>query len=210
MESKENFTMKSKKDDFECLFSTVRDCIKCPRMHNRKKVLSFENGNVDSKVVFIAEAPGRLGAEQTGKPLYGDATGRNFDELIKRIGWNRENVFITNAVLCNPRGEDGNNSRPERQEIINCSEYLKRTLELIKPEIIVTLGVTALKALKYIETHNFVLRDCVAQKLSWNNMSLFPLYHPNPKAIRYRSREKQKLDFRKLSNIVDPIKGINK
>jgi uracil-DNA glycosylase family 4 len=210
MESKENFTMKSKKDDFECLFSTVRDCKKCPRMRNRKKVLSFENGNIHSKVVFIAEAPGRLGAELRGIPLCGDATGRNFDELLKGIGWKREDVFITNAVLCNPLDEEGNNSKPKKQEIINCKDYLERTLELIKPEIIVTLGVTALKALKYIKNHDFVLEYRVAQKLSWNNMSLFPLYHPSPKAIKHRSRDKQKADFCKLSSMVDPIKGMKK
>jgi uracil-DNA glycosylase family 4 len=200
--------MKGKKDDLKCFFSTVRDCNKCPRMYNRKKVLSFENGNIHSKVVFIAEAPGRLGAEQTGKPLHGDKTGNNFESLIKEIGWNREDVFITNAGLCNPQDEEGNNSKPEVEEIRNCSIYLQKTLELIKPEIIVTLGVTALKALKYIENHDFVLRDYVSQKLSWNKMSLFPLYHPSPKAIKHRTRDRQKSDFRMLSDIVDPIKGI--
>jgi uracil-DNA glycosylase family 4 len=202
--------MKNKKVDFECLYSTARSCNRCPRMHNRKKVLSLENGNIHSKIVFIAEAPGRLGAGHHGIPLYGDATGKNFDELLKGIGWKREDVFITNAVLCNPQDEEGNNSKPQKNEINNCSDYLRRTLELIKPGIIVTLGITALKALKYMKNHDFVLRDCVAQKLSWNNMSLFPLYHPSPKAINHRSRDKQKSDFIKLSNIVDPIKGIKK
>jgi uracil-DNA glycosylase family 4 len=177
-------------------------------MHDRRRVLSPKNGNIDSKVVFIAEAPGRLGAEQTCIPLYGDATGKNFDELLKGIGWSRENVFITNAVLCNPQDEEGNNSKPKKQEIKKCKDYLERTLELIKPEVIVTLGVTALKTLKYIKNHDFVLRDRVAQKSYWNDMTLFPLYHPSPKAINHRSRDKQKSDFCKLANIVDPIKGI--
>jgi DNA polymerase len=211
LRSKENFTMKSKKDDFEYLCSITKECEKCPRMCNRNKVLSPENGNIDSKVVFIAEAPGRLGAELYNIPLYGDATGRNFDELLKEIGWNREDVFITNSILCNPQNEKGNNSKPEKKEIKNCSDYLRKTLELIKPDIIVTLGAKALDVLRYIKPHNYILGKCVAQKSSWNNMNLFPLYHPSPKVINFhRSMDEQKLDFNKLSDIVDPVKGMKR
>jgi DNA polymerase len=74
-------------------------------MCNRRKVLSANNGNLNSKVVFIAEAPGRLGAECTGIPLYGDKTGENFEMLLGNIGWKREDVFITNSILCNPQDE---------------------------------------------------------------------------------------------------------
>jgi DNA polymerase len=207
--NQENFTMKSKKDDFECLISTVKSCDNCPRMHDRNKVLSFENGNIDSKIVFIAEAPGRLGAEQTGKPLHGDKTGDNFESLLKETGWNSDDVFITNAVLCNPQDKGGNNSKPRKQELINCSNYLKETLELIKPEIIVTLGKIALEALKYITPHDYGFAENVAKKLKWNNIYLFPLYHPSPKTINiHRSMNMQGSDFIKLSGIVDPIKGM--
>ena len=56
---------KNKSLEFEKLVSSINSCKKCQRMCNRKKVLSYENGNINSKVMFIAEAPGRLGAEQT-------------------------------------------------------------------------------------------------------------------------------------------------
>ena len=48
-------------------------------MECRRKVFSEANGNIDSKALFIAEAPGRLGADKTGIPLYGDRTGDNFE-----------------------------------------------------------------------------------------------------------------------------------
>jgi uracil-DNA glycosylase family 4 len=176
----------------------------------RKKVLSTNNGNLNSKVIFIAEAPGRLGADCTGIPLYGDKTGDNFEMLLGNIGWKREDVFITNAILCNPQDENGNNSTPTREEIENCTYYLEMTLELINPDIIVTLGIKALEALKYIKYHDFILRDCVAKKLSWNNRFLFPVYHMGPRATIHRAIIKQRADFIKLSHIVDPKNGMKR
>jgi len=168
----------------------------------------MHNGNLNSKVVFIAEAPGRLGAECTGIPLYGDKTGDNFELLLGNIGWKRENIFITNAILCNPQDENGNNSTPTKEEVQNCSYYLEMVLELVNPDVIVTLGVKALDALNHIKKHDFILRDCVAQKLSWNNRHVYPLYHMGPRALIHRGITKQRADFIALSHIVDPMKGL--
>jgi uracil-DNA glycosylase family 4 len=125
------------KKDFDALVSEVQNCNLCPRMCGRQRVLSYKNGNIYAKVIFIAEAPGRLGAERTSIPLHGDVTGNNFEELLRGIGWERKSVFITNAVLCNPQDDNDNNDKPSPEEIRNCSNYLKRTIELIKPKVIV-------------------------------------------------------------------------
>lgn len=193
---------------FNYLLSSVVNCDICNRMCNRKKVLSLNNGNLNSKVIFVAEAPGRLGAECTGIPLYGDKTGENFEMLLGNIGWKREDVFITNAILCNPQDESGNNSTPTQEEIENCSYYLEMTLELINPDIVVTLGVKALESLKAIKSHNYALKECVAEKTMWNGRYLFPLYHMSPRAAIHRNMTKQRADFIALSHIVDPIKGL--
>ena len=193
---------------FNYLLSSVVNCDICNRMCDRKKVLSLYNGNLNSKVVFIAEAPGRLGAECTGIPLYGDKTGENFEMLLSNIGWKREDIFITNAILCNPQDINGNNSTPTQEEIENCSYYLGMTLELINPDIVVTLGVKALEALKSVKSHNYALKDCVAKKLSWNGRYLFPLYHMSPRAAIHRNTSKQRADFITLSHIVDPVRGL--
>src|SRR5260370_8837994 len=84
----------------------------CPRMSLSRRVLGDLNGPWDSKIMFVAEAPGRLGAERTGIPLFGDRTGDRFEELLGAMRWNRRDVFITNAVLCNPRDMKGNNGSP--------------------------------------------------------------------------------------------------
>jgi len=192
----------NREKDFDSLVSDVQNCKKCPRMCGKTKVLSKENGNIYSKVMFIAEAPGRLGADCTGIPLKGDKTGDNFEELLQSINWKREDVFITNTVLCNPQ-KTKRNDEPSTREIRNCSNYLERTIELVNPAVIVTLGKTALNALKHIKRHNFVLSKSVAKELPWNNRILFPLYHPSPIVINcIRNIEKQKSDFIELKRIV--------
>ena len=200
--------IQEKEKYFDYLLSSVKYCNLCDRMCYRKKVLSRHNGNLKSKVLFIAEAPGRLGAECTGIPLYGDRTGDNFETLLANIGWKREDVFVTNAILCNPQTDDGNNSTPTKWEIENCSYYLQMVVELVNPDVVVTLGVKALEALKSLQYHNYTLKNHVATELNWNNKKLFPLYHMGPRALIHRALLQQRADFIKLSHVVDPVKGL--
>jgi len=172
--------------------------------------MSAANGNLASRVLFVAEAPGRLGADRTGIPLYGDRTGDNFEALLGNVGWRREEVFITNAVLCNPKKENGNNGTPTREEISNCSAYLEMTITLIAPDVVVTLGATALTALSMLSPHGVELSEGVANMVPWRGTRLFPLYHPGPRAIIHRSLTKQRSDFILLSKVVHPVNGLVK
>jgi uracil-DNA glycosylase family 4 len=194
-----NFSSFSKPFRFEHFSKSVQQCNLCQRAYSSLKVLSDRNGNIDSKIMFIAEAPGRLGAEKTGIPLCGDKTGENFELLLKNIGWNRNDIFITNAILCNPKIESGNNATPNLEEIKNCSFFLMMTINLINPDLIVTLGAVALKALSLIASHEIILSRHVATPQKWGEKTIFPLYHPGPRAIIHRSLTKQRSDFMLLS-----------
>jgi uracil-DNA glycosylase len=187
-------------DKFESLIHSVEKCRRCTRMIDIEGVLGAQCGSLDSKVLLIGEAPGRLGANISRIPFSGDQTGGNFEELIKSINWNRKMFFITNAVLCNPLDESGNNDKPKDSEIKNCSLYLEQIIDLINPKLIVTLGKNALKGLNYIEKHNIVLKNHVAQPYLWNTYTVFPLYHCSPRVFNiYRSKNLQLEDYRKLS-----------
>jgi len=203
-----HFTSFSKHNRLEDLGEATQYCTLCPRMCHRSKILSHANGNLDSKVIFIAEAPGRLGADRTGLPLYGDRTGDNFEHLLGAVGWKRDDIFITNAVLCNPREENGNNGTPNKWEIKQCSVYLEMTLNLIEPEIIVTLGRVALESLAYIYPHDLSLSKSVGILSQWNGYHIFPVYHPAPRALIHRSFPKQTADYISLAKMVDPLKGL--
>ncbi len=202
------FSSFSKERRFEDLIESVKHCNICPRLSGRTKVLSNANGSFDSKVLFVAEAPGRLGADRTGVPLYGDQTGDNFEKLLGNIGWKREQIFITNSILCNPREENGNNATPTNDEILNCSDYLEMVINLIKPDVVVSLGATALKALGLISPHRIQLKTGVAKPSHWYGSKLFPLYHPGPRAKIHRSLAKQRSDFMLLAKFVHPVRGI--
>ncbi len=188
--------------DFDRLIDSVKNCSLCPTMEARTGVLSELNGNIYSNVLFVAEAPGRLGADRTRIPLFGDQTGANFQKLIDTVGWSREDFFITNAVLCNPRNENGNNAPPCRQTVENCSIYLNILIQIMNPEYIITIGQKALDSVNQIEKVNVKLRDQVRTRILWNGRTLIPLYHMGPRALIHRNFYNQLADFYWLKNTV--------
>jgi DNA polymerase len=193
---------------FDQLSDEAAACAVCERMRERKAVLSRLNGALEPRVMFIAEAPGRNGADRTRIPFHGDTSGRNFESLLASIKLARDEIFITNTVLCSPRKPSGANDKPGKAEIRNCSDFLRRQIELIDPPVIATLGAVALDALKLIEAHDYQLRDSAAKILRWNGRLLVPLYHPSPQVIiTVRTLDRQKRDFR---SILKAIKAGNR
>jgi uracil-DNA glycosylase len=184
--------------NFKLLEKQAAKCRLCPALADQPAILSSANGNLNAKIVFVAEAPGRFGAGRTGIPFHGDKSGDNFETLLKHIGLTRAEVFITNAALCNPL-ENGNNRRPKASEIKNCSPFLKETLDLTSPQVVVTLGSVGLQALNLILETRYQLKDNVAQPLTTPNFILFPLYHPSPRVTNWmRPLAQQKKDFKKI------------
>src|SRR5262249_13771359 len=116
---------------FDQLADAAAACVICERMRERRAVLSRLNGSLAPLVMFIAEAPGRNGADRTRIPFHGDTSGRNFESLLASIKLTRDEIFITNAVLCSPRKPSGANDKPTRSEIRNCSDFLRRHIDLI-------------------------------------------------------------------------------
>jgi uracil-DNA glycosylase len=182
---------------FALLVEDAQACQVCPRMVGRTRLLSPANGSLDARVCFVAEAPGRLGGDRTAIPLCGDQSGRNFERLLGEAGLTRSDVFVTNAVLCNPRA--GNrNAPPTQREIQNCGRFLLATVRLIQPEVVVALGAVALRALARIEPHELTLAKHVGRAVVWHERWLVPLYHPGPRAQLWRGFHQQVNDFRDL------------
>ncbi|HEX5416590.1 MAG TPA: uracil-DNA glycosylase [Chloroflexota bacterium] len=148
---------------FDQLIATVAACRACPTMEGRRRVLSRLNGRVDARVLFIAEAPGRFGAELTGVPLSNDQSGRNFGRFLVEAGLGRDEIFITNAVLCNPQNERGRNRPPTQAELGRCAVHLRAQLALITAPVVVTLGAVALRAIEVVQPHGLSLSTSVAR-----------------------------------------------
>jgi uracil-DNA glycosylase len=191
---------------FKLLEKQATRCRLCPDLADQPAILSSANGNLNAKIVFVAEAPGRFGAGRTGIPFHGDKSGDNFETLLKHIGLTRDEVFITNSALCNPL-ENGNNRRPKASEIKNCSPFLKETLDLISPQVVVTIGSVGLQALNLILKTRYKLKENVAKPLTTPNFILFPLYHPSPRVTNWmRPLAQQKKDFKKILRCISASK----
>jgi uracil-DNA glycosylase len=163
-------------------------------MCGRSAVLSERNGRTGARVMFVGEAPGRQGGDRTRVPFSGDQSGRNFSRYLASISLAREEVFITNAALCNPRTETGANRRPTRVEVANCSEFLRRQVATIGPEVVVTLGAVSLAALRSVEYHRLTLKENVGEIHEWAGRLLVPLYHPSPQVLASHRREAAQLE----------------
>ena len=188
---------------FQTICADARECRTCPDLADRAAVLSDLNGNLNPKVFFIGEAPGRAGADRTRRPFYGDKSGDNFQKLLDSIGLNREEIFITSAVMCSPRSATDANRKPTRTEIKNCAAYLERVIRLINPQVIATLGAVGLEALSLITYHEFKLKAHAGQILDWGGVSLIPLYHPSPQVVAsQRGLDLQFRHFETLSKVI--------
>ncbi len=119
------------------LKSKVEGCRKCEIRATCKRTV-FGAGNSDHpKIVLVGEAPGET-EDDTGVPFVGRA-GKELDHDLKAARIDRAKVFITNVVKCRPP----QNRTPEAEEVRNCSTYLMKQLEHLKPRIIVALGAEA-------------------------------------------------------------------
>lgn len=180
---------------FLALFDRVQRCRACPKLDDAARVLGWANGTPDAQIMFIGEAPGRLGADRTAIPFHGDKAGDNFEALLRVAGLSRSEVYVTNSALCNPRDEKGNNRPPAQSEIQNCSQHLRAQIELVNPKIVCTLGAAALKATNIIEAHNLELSAHVRSAHPWFGRTLIPLYHPGQRAMIHRSFSLQVSDY---------------
>jgi uracil-DNA glycosylase len=127
-------------DSLEKIAEDVRGCPLCKLARTRKNAVPGE-GQISAKIMFIGEAPGR-NEDEEGRPFVG-AAGRILNDLLKKVGIERSQVFITNIVKCRPP----NNRVPKEDELNACRPYLDRQIALIKPKVICILGRTAYSSL---------------------------------------------------------------
>ncbi|MFN8507571.1 MAG: uracil-DNA glycosylase [Dehalococcoidia bacterium] len=181
------------------LAAAAAACRRCERVRPGSAVMGPGNGPPGARWLFVGEAPGRRGAGRTGVPFSGDESGRRLELLLEASGLSRDQVFVTNAVLCLPLDDAGRNRRPSAGELRECVPWLVATLDLVAPATVVALGGTALAALGAIEPHGLRLRDAVGTRAAWRGSVLVPLYHPSRQAELHRPWAQQLADWRALT-----------
>ncbi len=191
----------------DALIEDVQACFACDSMAHCH-TLGESNGPPLARVLFVGEAPGRYGAGRSGVPFQGDESGRRFESLLAIADLSREQVFVTNAVLCNPLDASGRNRRPKASEVTNCGTLLRRQIEVVQPQIVVALGVVALEALGRIEAHGVTLRQDCGLPVEWLGRRLVALYHPGRRALVHRDDATQREDWRRLGVLVQAAESM--
>ncbi len=123
----------AKRERIHALEQEVLVCQRCQLANGRTKAVPGY-GNIQAITMFVGEGPG-FDEDRQGRPFVG-RSGQFLTEMLKSVGIQREDVYITNVVKCRPP----NNRDPLPEELAACSDYLTRQVELINPRIIVTLG----------------------------------------------------------------------
>jgi uracil-DNA glycosylase len=174
---------------FDQLVKEVQGCRACPRMEGRRRVLGHGNGHLSVSLLVVGLAPGRLGAERTGIPFCGDRSGAMLDTLLARAGLSRAEVFVTNAVLCNPQDERGRNAPPAATELSRCRDHLRATVELVSAPVVVALGRTAFTAVvATFPPASLHFEDCLGEPQPWAGRRLAATFHCGPRVTASAER----------------------
>lgn len=163
-----------------------------------KKILVHGEGEIGARVMLVGEAPGE---QETlmGRPFVGKA-GKNLDEFLELAGLERSQLYVTNAVKFRPtkRSAAGRtvNRPPTREEVSLFLPWLRREIELVAPEVIVTLGNVPLRALTGPKA---VIGDVHGAFQNADGLRLYPMYHPASLIYNPALREVYAEDIRRLS-----------
>jgi DNA polymerase len=143
-------------------------CTKCRLSAGRTQVV-FADGSPDADLMFIGEGPG-YHEDVQGLPFVG-AAGQLLNRLLGEIGMRREEVRITNVVLCRPPG----NRDPLPDEIDACKPYLMEHVDLVDPLIVCTLGNFATRV---ILERPVAISKVRGQRQVWRGRIVIPTFHP--------------------------------
>lgn len=169
----------------------INTCTKCP-LHKSRTNFVFGVGNPNADIMVIGEGPGAEEDAQ-GEPFVGRA-GKLLNEILKAINFQREEVYIANVIKSRPPG----NRTPTAEEMEACVPYLRKQIDLIRPKLILCLGLTAAQGLLRVRESMTKMRG---QLFEYRGVKVMVTYHPaallrNPHWKRPCWEDVQK--FRKL------------
>jgi DNA polymerase len=181
----------------EELRSAVGDCRRCKLWSGRTHIV-FGTGNPKAKIMFVGEGPGR-DEDLQGEPFVGRAGQLLTDIITKGMGLKREDVYIANVIKCRPP----ENRNPEPDEVESCEPFLKKQVELIRPQIIVALGKFAVQTLLRSKVPITRLRGIWHD---YHGIKLMPTFHP---AYLLRNPGDKKLVWEDIKNVLKELKTLS-
>jgi len=184
-------------NSLEELRAAIGDCQRCKLCSGRTNIV-FGVGNPRAKLMFVGEGPGR-DEDLQGEPFVGRAGQLLTDIITKGIGIKREDVYICNVVKCRPP----ENRNPEPDEVAACEPFLKKQIDLVRPEIIVGLGKFAVQTLL---KSNAPISKLRGKWHSYHGIKLMPTFHP---AYLLRNPADKKLVWEDIKQVIKELSGEN-
>ena len=143
-------------------------CTRCRLSEGRTHVV-YGVGDPNADLMFIGEGPG-YHEDKQGIPFVG-AAGQLLNQMLSEVEIPREDVYISNVVLCRPPG----NRDPLEDEIEACRPWLDERIAIIEPVVIVTLGNWATR---FVLGPRVSISRVRGQRFPWNGRIVIPTFHP--------------------------------
>ena len=154
--------------ELEEIARSVAACSKCV-LHQRRTRTVPGQGSFSPEIMFVGEGPG-ADEDRQGLAFVGKA-GRLLTRMIEAMGFTRDEVFIANIVKCRPPG----NRAPLPDEMTTCLPFLKAQIAVLKPDVIIALGATAVKGLLNVGIGITRLRGTW---MTFEGIDVMPTFHP--------------------------------
>ncbi len=189
-----------KQRQLDTLQQKILDADVCPGLRAQATQLVMGGGNPDADIVFIGEAPGKNEDEQ-GLPFVG-AAGKFLNEMLAAADMSRDDIYITNIVKYRPPG----NRDPLPEEKKAFWPYLLKQIEIIQPQIVVTLGRHSMEYFLPGQLISKIHGEPQRIRFDDNTLVIVPLYHPA--AALYNGSLRQTLidDFIRMPAIIEDLK----
>jgi DNA polymerase len=162
----------------------IRTCQWCPLARTRTLAVPGE-GPLDPPVLLFGQSPGRE-EDRTGRPFVG-RSGQLLEELLRGIGLQREEVFITSILKCHPP----KNRPPKRQWVTTCLAHSQEQVRLVEPRSLLVLGQVALQGISCFSR----LEGARMVPFTWLGVPCFATYHPAATLRFPPLREELRRDF---------------
>ncbi|NOZ90595.1 MAG: uracil-DNA glycosylase [Epsilonproteobacteria bacterium] len=171
----------------------VESCHLCPLSKSRDHTV-FGEGDSSARIMFIGDYPMDIENNQ-GRPFLGRA-GEMLTLMIEKVlSLSREDVYITNILKCHlPSTQEFHNSY-----VHSCKSYLFKEIELIKPQIIVTLGEIAYH---YLNNEDSRLKDIRGNIIQRDKYKIIPTYHPNFLLKNPSFKKEVFMDLKKVKSLL--------
>lgn len=181
--------------DWSAFHAAVNACQQCT-LHENRIFTVPGTGDHSVRLMLVGEAPGAE-EDRQGEPFVGSA-GHLLDEMLRAIGLQRQQVYITNLVKCRPP----NNRDPEIEELLACESFLMQQIEYLQPSLIVALGRAAAQQLLKTEDSLADLRGRLHNSMAFE-MPVLATYHP---AYLLRKPLEKRKSWQDLQSIADYLR----